>query len=374
MSKKSKEGPINITPEDLLIDAPETFLPEENGEEEESEDEGQEQEEPEKTEPKKYVARAKRPVLNADGSLHEGPTARLHREDGKLLKRIAINFQGLSDEMLPPITKRKFAHYEIIGKGEPDPLSGEMIETVPLILPGTFVIYDPFNKDVLARHKTLKNVIQFENQIINGMNVPKETIGPIIFNDGFLSVPIEKQYKLYVLLELHPLNASNRWRDKSQPAAFRRTDIDKRKWGESAIGMDLAYEAETSVVNMRNGDDIIAYAHAAGIPTAGRMTDNGENSIKTDLRRFARSNPKDFFKLNKNNEAAVKISVLDATELGLIDYHVDKRAWDFSTDGERIGQHLPGEEPTQALVKLFLKQEYSDKYAKLQNQLNYWDQ
>lgn len=368
LEKNVVENPDGLPPEG--IDAPVNTMSEDADAPDDQEDELTD-----KQERPKYIAKAKRPVLNEDGSVYEGPTVRMKREDGKFLGRRAIDFQGLSSEMLPPITRRKTATYEVITKGYEDPLSpGKVIDPVPVIIPGSYVLYDPFDKDVLKRHKTLKNVTRFENKIEGGKNVPYEVVDEITFDSGFKVVAIEKEYMMYVLLELHPLNESNRWRDKSQPAAFRRTDMDSRKWGNgSIVSMDLEYEAEKTVVDMRSADEIIALAHAAGIPTLGRKTDNGDDSIKKDLRLFARKNPRDFFKLNKNDYAAIKVSVLDAIELGLIEYEVDKKAWFFSTDGERIGAHLPGEDSTDALIKMFMKNDYKPHYKKMQNQLNYWD-
>jgi hypothetical protein len=298
---------------------------------------------------------------------------RRYREDGKRLKNIPIQLQGLSSQMLPPITKRKVARYEVIGTNQVDPLTGEYIIAPPCIIPGTFTIYDPFDQDVLKRHKLLKNVTRTELVLRDGKQVVEEYVEDITLENGWKDVAIEKNYLQYVLLELHPLNASNKWRSSSgQAAAFRRVDIDRRAWAETQAGMDLAFEAESVVVALRKPDEIIEYAHAAGIPTAGRNLD-GQDSVKYDLRKFARKHPRDFFKLNKSNESAIKIAVIDAIQIGLIDYEVDKRAWFFSTDGERIGSHLPGEEPTEALIKLFKKEDYRKHYEVLQSQLNYWD-
>ena len=299
---------------------------------------------------------------------------RIHREDGKYKKSVPIQLQGLSSSMLPPITKRRAAHYEAIGKNQIDPLTGKPTDSVPLIIPSSYVIYDPFETDILKRHKTLKNVVRFENKVVDGRNVPQEVIEDIIFDSGFKTVAIERNYLMYVLLELHPLNESNKWRDHSQTAAFKRVDIDKRKWAETGAGLNLAYEAETSVMNLRKPEDIIAYAHSAGIATANRILDSDyEGSVKYDLRVFARNNPKEFFKLNKSVDQAIKVAVLDAEELGLISYNPDNRSWTFSTDGVWIGAHLPGENPIEALIKLFKKQEYKKHYEVLQDQLNYWD-
>lgn len=325
-------------------------------------------------EKKPWVSKPNRPIINEDGSVYTGPTARIHNEAGVLKKKIPLQVQGLSSEMLPPITRRKVARYEVLGKDKVDPMTGQLVSPVPpLIIPGRYVVYDPFDSNVMARHKTLKNVTRSERVVRNGAEMMEEVVEDIFFDDGMKNLSVEKDYLMYVLLELHPLNESNRWRDKSQTAAFKRIDIDTRRWGESAVGLELAYEAETTVVNMRKPDDIIAYAHAAGIQTAGRILDGSEGTVKHDLRIFARTNPKEFFKLNKSTEAAIRISLLDAKDLGLIYYTVDRRGWFFSTDDVNICYHLPGEDPDRYLIKYLSTDEAKEKYSVLQNQLNYWD-
>lgn len=375
-AKTTKNQDPLLTMADLNAEKEEkNFMDDNAPEEEEESDESEEEEEESENEESEEEEEVPQPKPAAKKVAPKKSEVRVHREDGKYKKSVPIQLQGLTSMMLPPITKRRVAQYQVIGKDQIDPLTDKIIEpTPPLIIPASYVIYDPFEEDILKRHKTLKNVTRFENKIIGGVNVPHEVIEDIIFNDGFKIIPIERNYLEYVLLELHPLNASNRWRPRDTAPAFKRVDIEQRKWAQTGTGMNLAYEAETAVINLRKPDDIMALAHAAGIQTAGRILDNDrEGCVKYDLRVFARNDPKGFFKLNKGVEQAVRVSVLDAEELGLIEYNIDNRTWKFSTDGEHICVHLPGEDPIKSLIKMFQKPEYRDKYKVLQNQLNYWD-
>lgn len=303
-------------------------------------------------------------------------TVGIYNERGKRREQ-TIFLQGLSSEMLPPITKRKIATYELVGKDEKDPLTGSPNDIKPpMIIPASIMVYDPFERDPLKRHKTIKNVIGVENRLIGGVMVPHETIADIFFDNGFKTVHIEREYLTYVILELHPLNETSRFRNKTgDKAAFRRVDVDRRKWLNGTTGQNLSFEAERMVVDMIKKEDIIDYATAARIPTAGRMI-SGESDgggIKQDLRVFARQNPREFLQLNKNNKMSIRISVMDAIELGLIEYSPDTKRWVFVTDGETIGTVLAGQEPTDSLISMFSKEEYKIPYGVLQHQLNYWE-
>jgi hypothetical protein len=313
--------------------------------------------------------------------VEEKTVVRRYSSDGRFERLLPTSLGGISAGMLPPITKKKIAIYEVIvdvdseGNPLPDPLTGLPPDTrPPLVLPGTIVIRDFFESDPLKRMKVLKYITRSERVFENGREFMKEFVDDIVFSNGTLAVPVEANYLLYCILELHPLNASNKYRNTYGDApAFRRTDMDRKHWSKSMAAMDLAWEAEKAVVELRKSEDIIAMASALNIPTANRMTD-GDTGIKYDLRVFARNNPLDFFKVVKNTAAAVKMQVMDAIQLGLIEYSIDQRAWFFVTDGERIGTILAGaEDPQEALMKMFLKDDYQDKYKKLVDQLNYWD-
>lgn len=305
------------------------------------------------------------------------PVVRINREDGKFKKQIPIQLQGLTAPMLPPITKNKIAHYKVIGDDRVDPITGEYAPVPPVFLPGGFIVHDRFERDLLKRDKYIKYVTRSESVVRNGVSTMEEVVSTIDLLNGEMLVNIEEKYLLYVLMELHPLNESNRYRDKSQPAAFRRVDIHRKNWLENTeAGMNLAFEAEKRVVELRDPNKILEYAHACGVHTANRPLDSGPSSVKYDLRVFARNNPKEFFSLNKLNDFSIRINVMDAYNLGLIEYNQDRREWTFSTDGTVICRHTPTEDNFDYLVKCFAmtKDEgYQKAYQVLIAQLNYWE-
>jgi len=344
--------------------------PEKEGTESEEND-VEEEEEESSPEPEPKTKRPKSHQVEEPNS--PTPTARTIRGDGKYIGRSQVELQGLSSQMLPPMMKNRYAEYETINRGQVDPLTDQLNEPTSLILPGKYTVYDPFEKEVMKRHKTIKNVTRHETVNRGGVNMSEEVVDDIVFDTVNLKVPIEKNYLMYVLLELHPLNESNPRRDKSQAPAFRRIDVNVRKWSGAQNNQDLAFDAESQVVNMKDVDTIIRWATAAGIHTAGRQMDNGPGTVKHDLRIFARNNPKDFFALDPRNDSAVKIAVMDSIDLGIIEYTPDNRMWRFFGSGEMICQHLPQDEPTEYLIKSLRKKEYEAAYKELQQLLNYWD-
>jgi len=372
MSKTKKEMSPLPSIEDIEKNFMSDVLDEPQGPENLGPDEEEEEEGDDKIEVEKGPHRTR--SIKHLQEMGDKTSVRIKREDGVYKKRMPIECQGLSSSMLPPITKRKVAVYEVLGKDQIDPLTKEAVIAPPLIIPGRYVIYDPYQSDVLARHRLLKNVTRSEKVVRDGKEMVEEVVEDLIFIDGFKNVPIDRNYLEYVLLELHPLNESNKRRDRSQAPAFRRIDVgNRRNWADTIAGMDLAFEAETAVVNMRTREKIVQYATAIGIPTAGRMLESGDNSVKIDLRRFARQNPREFFMLNKNESMAIKMAVMEADDIGTIEYEVDKRQWVFSTDGDLVCQHLPGEDPMEALVKMLQKADYREKYERIQEELNYWE-
>lgn len=294
------------------------------------------------------------------------------KENGRYKKRDGIASLGLSYQMLPPITRRKTAIYQAIGLHAIDPLSKEPVLDQSIVIPGSIIVYDPFQDDYAKKNVRLRNVVGVHTEIVNGKEEIRQKVDDIFFINGFLDVNIEKEYPLYTILELHPLNGSNRFRDKSKPAAFIRIDLNYKSTAFQNAQMDLQRDAEGAVIAM-NKEDLVAYAATAGITTMARPIDE----IRFDLRRFARDNSKVFFGIVKDSSAAIRMNVLDADSMGLIDYVAEKSGYIFNTDPKKpFFVHAKGEEPMGALIAYLGKKDSKqaqEAYEIMCAQLKFWE-
>lgn len=150
---------------------------------------------------------------------------------------------------------------------------------------------------------------------------------------------------------------------------FYRTDILTAKTDKfRAVEMDLAFEAEKAVVETKDRDKIIGMAEATGqILTHGKMTD----AIKADLRVWARSNPRAFFSMHGDVTPAIKLHVLDAQGLGLLEYNQQTRTFIDPDTNEDLYTHPIGEHPLDSFVKYLKGNEAT--YTRIREMLDYWE-
>lgn len=312
------------------------------------------------------------------------PTVKMYDNYGKLeKKRRAIDID-ISEQLLPPITRKSTAIYKLIPswwnplKPERDqadikvldPATGKEPDPRDLSFPGTYVLYDKWQKDPTKRQKTMIN--PGREQILEnkeGDKYLKMEIKPVEFIADYCHIDVERNYLEYVFMENHPLNASNKNRpNKNIQPLFMRYDIHHIKSPESIMAeMDVAYEAERMVVDLKDRDRIIGIATSLNITTDGKKSD----VIKGDLRVWARQHPREFFRVYGDVTPAIKMNVLDALRLGLIEYDNDLKSYVDLEDGETLHTVVVGEDPLESFIKR-LKEE-QEKYSIIKNMLDYWE-
>lgn len=313
-------------------------------------------------------------VSEIDGiPLNSRPTVKVVREDGTSPRRRRAVSLGLSDLILPPFTKATVARYRMINKGRIDPSTKmEPVES-GATFPGTYTFHDKFEPDPVRRNKLMKNLGR-EEVVFNNETQREErkyTINWIEFNNGIKEVNIEKDYREYVFMELHPLNASNKYRDIGNMAEFERVDIKTNiSPAFQTAMMDLAMDAEMAVVKeIKDQHLIIGYAVQFGLPIDGRQP--GE--IKQDLRIAARNDPRRFFSFFKDIGPAIKLNIHDGLGKGIITYDTSKNRFEFTETGEVLHTVPIGTDPVNDFVDAIKNEEEKMAlYDEMLEMLNYW--
>jgi hypothetical protein len=233
---------------------------------------------------------------------------------------------NISDKMLPPITRRGIAIYETLQETKFDPriIEGDKaIAPPPMDLPPTYPWYDPGEEDYSLRRKMMKNVTRSEVRQIrqsDGQIKPQleEVLEYVVFANGRKEVNQQSDYVLYCFLELHPLNESNKYRDQSKKALFKRTDFEFRSSAVQMLEMDLQDEASKYLGSL-NEKEIINLASAMTNPPIA-VINVPTSDIRYNLRLRARNNPKDIVYRNPDKKAAARIDILHALENGCLEY------------------------------------------------------
>lgn len=299
------------------------------------------------------------------------------RFGNKERKRREINFCGISDMCLPPITRNTIATYRIIGFDEMDRSSKQPREPQDVSIPGSYIFHDRGETDLVKKNKLvmLRARPDVRRDKISGKEIMDDDIVQevMFIRSHFRADPL-KEYPKYAFMELHPLNASNPFRPTDLTAIFERIDLRgdaSRSMAFKMAAQDLALEAEIEVKNM-DTKSAVGLATTAGIPTMENGHPRPIGLIKQELRVFARNNPKVFFGLAKNAAPAVRLMVLDAIHFGLVELDRDKKSFFITATDEKIFTHAVGEDPTDALIKYLLSPDGQEHYEAMEGMVNFW--
>jgi hypothetical protein len=289
--------------------------------------------------------------------------------------------QGLdiSDRMMPPITRRLTATYETLQENKQDAriIEGDkFILPPPIDLPPTYAFYDSGETDFSRANKMMKNVTRSEVRQIkqhDGQYKPQveEVLEYVEFTNGHKMVDIKKNYILYAFLELHPLNESNKWRDKSKKPLFRRTDFDYKSSHVQMLQMDLQDEAIRYVKTLdRTG--LINLASALTNPTIPTIN-VPISDIQYSLRLRARNNPEEVLFKSPDKKASKRIDVLHALEMGVLDYVPERNAYFLTeNDDQPLFEVALDANPLEDIAKYLASQEGQDDYAAIMEYVNYY--
>lgn len=296
-------------------------------------------------------------------------------------KKIGQSSLPVSSKMMPPATKKKLAIYEGLSNGQVDPLTNEPVIPPSIIIPATFVIYDRFEEDLMKRNKLIKYTTRNETILKEGKYETQEVIEDIIMENGCKTVAIEDDILLYICMELNPLNESNKWRDKSKPAAFRRVDTEIKTLEVKTAEGTLAWEAESEIRNM-DSEKLMEIASGLGLSLVNGVNVNGApkrrqtGEIRYDVIAFAKNNPRGYYLQIGSPEAVIKLNVIDGMSNGAIEYEIESRGYFFPDEKRPFFTAGVGEDPVNDLVKWFMSKDKdaSNAYAELKDSLKYWSE
>lgn len=291
--------------------------------------------------------------------------------DGQIQRRKRAIQIGLSEKILPPYTPGVLATYQIINTKRIDPATNQEPDPKDVTMPGTYMLFDKWEPDPLRKKKMMRNLGRPEmSRDKDGNEIIVDTIKEIEFVAGILRVPVSENYRLFVFMELHPLNKSNRNRSNNNAAYFERTDLKYNKSPQYlAAEMDLAREAEAIVMKVKDKNEIIGMAVSAQV----YKPDLDLISLKTELRRFALKDPKAVFRMVTDSKPGIKLDMLDAIHQGFIFNDVQTNTFYLADTNEKICTYLIDSDPIEELVNFIVKKENAPMRENILEQVHYWD-
>ncbi len=165
------------------------------------------------------------------------------------------------------------------------------------------------------------------------------TLGHIMFKDGDLKVPKQKQNLQKLLSLYHPLKG--RVYEEFSAVEEAADDLDI---------LDLQIDALNAARNM----DIDQGEAILRVELGSKVSSMSSKEIKRDLLLFARSNPQLFISLANDDNVQLRNVAIRAAEAGIINLSPDQRTFTWGSNGRKL-MNVPFDENPYSAFAAFLK-------------------
>ena len=181
------------------------------------------------------------------------------------------------------------------------------------------------------------------------------TLEHIIFHDGALHVPKEKQNLQKLLSLYHPLSGK-RFQEINQVAIAKDEikDIELEIYAlTSAQAMDI--EQAEAILRVEQGSSV---------------SDLSSKEIKRDILLFARKNPKLLIDLANDDNVVLRNFAIKAVELGIVKLASDQRTFMWASNDRKLMTVPFDENPYSAMAAYFKTDEGLEVYKSIEKKLS----
>jgi hypothetical protein len=177
------------------------------------------------------------------------------------------------------------------------------------------------------------------------------TMGHIMFRDGDLRVPKEKQNLQKLLSLYHPLR--NRLYQEYDPVEEAYDDLEQ---------LDLQTDAAVFAREM----DIDQAEAILRVELGSAVSELSSKEIKRDLRLFANRNPALFLDLAQDDNVELRNTAIKATEAGVISLSPDQRTFSWASNGRKLMSVPFDENPYSAMAAYFKTDEGMEVFRSIE--------
>ena len=177
------------------------------------------------------------------------------------------------------------------------------------------------------------------------------TMGHIMFRDGDLRVPKEKQNLQKLLSLYHPLR--NRLYQEYDPVEEAYDDLEQ---------LDLQTDAAVFAREM----DIDQAEAILRVELGSAVSELSSKEIKRDLRLFANRNPELFLDLAQDDNVELRNTAIKATEAGVITLSQDQRTFSWTSNGRKLMSVPFDENPYSAMAAYFKTDEGMEVFRSIE--------
>ncbi len=180
------------------------------------------------------------------------------------------------------------------------------------------------------------------------------TIGHIIFNNGSLIVPKEKQNLQKLLSLYHPLKNKLYFEFDNVEVAEDELDI-----------LELQIEA----LNAAKQIDIEQAEAIMRTEIGSRVSNMSSKELKRDLLLFARNNPYLFLELSNDENVELRNTAIIAAERNIIKLSQDQRTFSWAANGRKLMTVPFDENPYSAMAAFFKTDEGVEVFRSIEKKL-----
>ena len=180
------------------------------------------------------------------------------------------------------------------------------------------------------------------------------TLGTILFKDGALVVPKEKQALQKLLSLYHPMNGK---RYKEFDSVVEATDE-----------LDMM-ELQIDALNAARSMEVDQIEAILRVEFGSKVNDMSSKELKRDVLIFARQNPVLFIELAKDENVQLRNFAIKAAEAKIIRLSDDQRSFSWASNGKKLMTVPFDEDPYSAMAAFFKTDEGVEVFKSIEKKL-----
>ncbi len=178
-----------------------------------------------------------------------------------------------------------------------------------------------------------------QNSVFVSEQKGESTLGHIIFKDGALYVPKEKQNLQKLLSLYHPYKNQRYYEYSSVAIAEDELDV---------------LEIQIDAMNLAREIDIDQAEAILRVELGSKVSNMSSKELKRDLLLFAKNNPQTFVALANDDNVQLRNIAIRATEAKIINLSGDQRTFTWASNGRKL-MNVPFDENPYSAFAAFLK-------------------
>ena len=203
--------------------------------------------------------------------------------------------------------------------------------------------------------RELKNTTNQKSPFVDEMLGGQHRMSHIVFEDGLLIVPKQKQVLQKLLSLYHPLK--DILYSEYNPVAEATYEVDNVELELEAMNAAVAMEIDMAEAIMR-------------VEIGSKVSKMSSKELKRDLLMFAKNNPNLFLSLANDDNVHLRNIGVKATEMNIIKLSPDQRTFSWASNDRKLCTVPFDEHPYSALASWFKTDEGMEVFSTIEKRMN----